>query len=158
MPTFPNARYIFARNEFEFWEEKGGGNSTLVNHGAFADSVLPIVEAGQAVMVDSDYSVNDNIWFEPAPGHTPGNISINLSSGGDRAVLCGDTIHHAAQLRYPEWSSRFCEDPIQSFSTRQKLIESLADSATFLLAAHFPSPTAGRIVSYGESFRFKLRI
>jgi glyoxylase-like metal-dependent hydrolase (beta-lactamase superfamily II) len=153
VPTFPNARYVFAREEYEFWNAKRAGGEE-VNHGSFDDSVLPVVEHGQAVMVESDHALEDAIWLAPAPGHTPGNIVINVESGGASALLCGDTIHHAAQMTYPQWSSRFCEDPDQSRVTRTALIERLADTPTYLLAAHFPTPVAGRIVRHGGAFRF----
>lgn len=153
IPTFPNARYIFAREEYAFWESRRKVGED-VNHGSFDDSVLPVVEHGQAVMVDSDHALDDSIWLTPAPGHTPGNIVINVESDGASAILCGDTIHHAAQMRYPAWSSRFCEDPEQSRATRTALIEQLADSETTLLAAHFPTPVAGRVVRHGDAFRF----
>ncbi len=153
VPTFPNARYIFGREEYEFWSAQREAGEE-VNHGSFDDSVLPVVEHGQAVMVESDHSLEDAIWLAPAPGHTPGNIVINVEAGGDSAIMCGDTIHHAAQMRYPQWSSRFCEDPDQSRATRTALIERLADSPTYLLAAHFPTPVAGRIVRHGDAYRF----
>ncbi|MEQ8248413.1 MAG: MBL fold metallo-hydrolase [Alphaproteobacteria bacterium] len=153
VPTFPNARYIFAREEYGHWQEQHARGED-VNHGSFADSVLPVVEHGQAVMVDSDHAVEDRIWLAPAPGHTPGNIVINIEAGDHSAVLCGDTIHHAAQMTYPAWSSRFCEDPELSRQTRTGLIERLADTPTYLLAAHFPTPVAGRIVRHGGAFRF----
>ena len=155
VPTFPNARYVFARREYDYWCEQSKSVSEPVNHGAFEDSVLPIIESGQAVLVESDYCLDDHVWIQPAPGHTPGNVIINAGSSNQRAVLCGDTIHHPIQLTYPEWSSRFCEDPIQSYATRKHLLETLADTSDFLLAAHFPNPTAGRIVSQDHGFRFE---
>jgi glyoxylase-like metal-dependent hydrolase (beta-lactamase superfamily II) len=153
VPTFPNAKYIFAREEYAFWEAQRASGEE-VNHGSFDDSVLPVVEHGQAVLVESDHAMDDGIWLAPAPGHTPGNIVINLKAGADSAVMCGDAIHHAAQMAHPDWSSRFCEDPDLSRQTRRGLIEQLADTGTRLLAAHFPTPVAGRIVRHGEVFRF----
>jgi glyoxylase-like metal-dependent hydrolase (beta-lactamase superfamily II) len=158
VPTFPNAKYIFARAEFEFWQRQASAAppDAPVNHGSFADSVLPVVEAGRAVLVDSDHAIEDGVWLEPAPGHTPGNVVVNLASGGARAVLAGDVIHHPLQFAYPEWSSRFCEDPAQSRATRTALIERLAGDGEVLLTAHFPTPTAGRVAASGEAFDFEL--
>tara|TARA_Y100000590_G_scaffold467003_1_gene644292 strand:+ start:192 stop:1064 length:873 start_codon:yes stop_codon:yes gene_type:complete len=156
VPTFPNAKYIFAKSEYNFWENAAKENPEVVNHGAFADSVLPVMQSGQAVLVDSDHSINNNIFLEPAPGHTPGNVIINIQSQGDKAILCGDTIHHPIQLSYPEWSSRFCEDKNQSFLTRKRLLEQIADTHSYILPAHFPFPTVGKIIL--EKSKFKLKI
>jgi len=157
VPTFPNAKYIFARKEYEYWERLHHSKpAEPVNHGSFADSVLPVVEAGRAVLVEMDHEIDPRLRLAPAPGHTPGNVMINLVSNGTRAVLCGDTIHHAIQMAHPEWSSRFCEDATLSRQTRTRLIEGLADTDTLLLPAHFPNPCAGRVVRHQNSFRFKM--
>lgn len=154
VPTFPNAKYIFARREYEYWEmETMRAPQEPVNIGSFEDSVLPVIAAGQAVLVDSDHQIEDGIWLEPAPGHTPGNVIVNVVSGDGRALLSGDVIHHPVQLARPEWSSRFCQAPDESRQTRRTLIERLAETDTIILAAHFPAPTAGRIVCAREAFR-----
>lgn len=156
VPTFPNAKYLFARKEYEYWAQLHASHpAEPVNHGSFEDSVLPVVEAGRAVMVEDNHEIDTRLWLAPAPGHSPGNVMINLASNGARAVLCGDTIQHALQVAHPDWSSRFCHDPDLSRQTRIKLVEGLADSDTLLLAAHFPDPVAGRVVRYQNGYRFK---
>lgn len=156
VPTFPNATYIFAQTEFDHWEQQKRVNSSgPVNHGSFEDSVLPVVEAGQALLVGMDYSLDDQVCLAPAPGHTPGNVTLNLRSKSRKAILCGDTIHHPVQFAHPEWSSRFCDDADLSRQTRHGLMERIADTATLLLPAHFPDPTAGTVVRAGDVFRFQ---
>ena len=98
VPTFPNARYVFARREYEFWEAearraKAEGADEPPNHGSFDDSVLPVMEAGRAVLVEADHELDRGIWLEPAFGHTPGNVNVNVRNGGRHALLCGDTMH-----------------------------------------------------------------
>lgn len=157
-PTFPNARYVFARREYTHWEAEHRAalsrNEPAVNHGSFADSVLPVVEAGRAVLVDSDHQIDDGLWLEPAPGHTPGNVVLHVADKSDRAILAGDVIHTPVQLARPELSSNFCSDPVQSAVTRRALIDTCAETDTLLLTAHFPAPTAGRIVRHRDAFRF----
>lgn len=157
VPTFPNARYLFGRRELEHWQSVAAAEPVeSVNHGSYQDSVLPVVEAGQAVLVDDGHTLDDGIWVEDAPGHTPGNAMIRLKSGDGNAVLTGDTIQHPLQLARPDWSSAFCDDPAQSRESRTRLIEGAADTDTLVLTGHFPNPVAGRIVSAaGEGFRFK---
>jgi glyoxylase-like metal-dependent hydrolase (beta-lactamase superfamily II) len=156
VPTFPNAKYIFARKEYEFWEQRhiDGTQGKVPN--VYDDSVLPVMEAGQAVLVDMDHQIDDNMWFEPAPGHTLGNVVLNLQSGDEKAVLSGDVIHHPLQLIRPEWSSRACEDPIQSAATRRALIERYVVTDTLIAPAHFAVPTVGHIISKGDSFGYRL--
>ncbi len=156
VPTFPNAKYIFGKKELEFWmeREKTGEEGPVPN--VYADSIGPVMDANQAVLVDMDHQFDNGIWFEPAPGHTPGNFVINLESGNKKAVLTGDVMHHPIQLARPEWSSRACEDRVQSAATRRALIERYADTDTMIAPAHFASPSTGHICSHGDHFRFKL--
>ncbi len=156
VPTFPNARYIFARTELEHWQTAAAADpGAPINHGSYQDSVLPVVEAGQVVLVEDDHQIEDGIWLEGAPGHTPGNVMVRLRSAGEDAVLTGDTIQHPLQLARPDWSSRFCDDPDLSRKSRTALIEGAADTPTVVLTGHFPDPVAGRIVRSGDAFRFR---
>lgn len=156
VPTFPNAKYIFARTEYEFWERRHLDGSEGPVPNVYDDSILPVMQAGQAVLVDADHQIDDGLWFEPAPGHTPGNVVVNLQSQGARGVLTGDVMHHPLQLVRPEWSSRACEDPVQSAATRRALIERYADTDTLIAPAHFASPTMGHIISKGDGFGYRL--
>jgi glyoxylase-like metal-dependent hydrolase (beta-lactamase superfamily II) len=102
-------------------------------------------------------SLDDGLWFEAYPGHTPGNVVIHAKSGGDRCVFIGDVLHHPLQCLKPEWSTMACTDPAESRVSRTRLVQEHADSDSLILPAHFPSPTAGHIRSHGGSYRFDFR-
>lgn len=155
VPTFPNARYLFARRELEYWEGESRANGIPRTGDYVADSVLPVLEAGQALIVDEDHAIEDGVELEPAPGHTPGHVIVNIVRGNARAVLSGDLFHHPLQCRFPDWSTRFCWDPAQARVTRRRFFETHADSRTLVLPAHFPAPTAGFIEREGMGFRFR---
>lgn len=157
VPTFPNAKYIFSRNEFEVWAARYEKGETVPVPLVYEDSVLPIVEAGQAIIVEDTHQIDDGMWLEPAPGHTPGHVMLNLKSGEETALMSGDVIHHPLQLIRPEWSSRACEDPHLSAVSRTKMLERVADTNTLLCPAHFGSPTMGHVISHAtDGFRYRL--
>jgi len=157
VPTFPNAKYIFSRNEFELWAARYEKGETVPVPLVYEDSVLPIVEAGQAIIVEDTHQIDDGMWLEPAPGHTPGHVMLNLKSGEERALMSGDVIHHPLQLIRPDWSSRACEDPHLSAVSRTKMLERIADTNTLLCPAHFGSPTMGHVISHAtDGFRYRL--
>ncbi len=160
VPTFPNARYLFARTEYAYWEKEHrealARGEDAPNHGAFGDSVLPVVEAGRAVMVGSDHQIEDGVHLEAAHGHTPGACLLHAKHRGEHAVFIGDAMHTPVQLAQPSLSSRFCVDPAASTRVRESLCHHYADTATTILAGHFPGPTAGRILSHGGAFRFAM--
>ena len=157
VPTFPNAKYIFSRNEFELWAARYEKGETVPVPLVYEDSVLPIVEAGQAIIVEDTHQIDDGMWLEPAPGHTPGHVMLNLKSGEETALMSGDVIHHPLQLIRPEWSSRACENPHLSAVSRTKMLERVADTNTLLCPAHFGSPTMGHVISHAiDGFRYRL--
>jgi glyoxylase-like metal-dependent hydrolase (beta-lactamase superfamily II) len=153
VPTFPKAKYLMARAEVAHWQavrERG----EAANHSSWDDSVQPILDAGLAVFVDSDYEIEPGARLMPAPGHTPGNVVLCLDDGRERAYLVGDTIHHPVQIERPTWSSRFCSDPVQARATRIAFIERVADTGAWIMPAHFAAPTAVQITSGAGGFAF----
>jgi glyoxylase-like metal-dependent hydrolase (beta-lactamase superfamily II) len=117
--------------------------------------VDPIVRAKQAVLVDSDYELEDGIALEACPGHSPGNCVINLASEGQRGVMTGDVLHHQIQLRYPEMSTVADDDRNLARKTRMALIQQHAGTGNLIFPAHFPNPSVGRIeVNQTGGFRF----
>jgi glyoxylase-like metal-dependent hydrolase (beta-lactamase superfamily II) len=151
VPTFPNARYIFARREYEHWEKLHRAGARP-NHDSFADSVLPVMEAKQADLVASDHEIETGIHLEAAYGHTPGTCLLHVKNGGEHGVFIGDVMHTPVQLADPGLSSRFCSDPAESAATRRALCEQYADTSTALFTGHFPGSSATRIRGLKSSF------
>jgi glyoxylase-like metal-dependent hydrolase (beta-lactamase superfamily II) len=149
VPTFPKARYIFGKTEYDHWSRENAKAEVP----PFADSVLPVVEAKRADMVNDDFSIGDHVRLLPTPGHTPGHVAITFGHGGkEEAVFGGDLMHTPLQLRYPELSPRFDVDPKQAAATRRSFLERYCDSDTVCCMAHFPSPSSGRIKRKGNGF------
>ena len=153
VPTFPNARYLFAKAEWDFWEREYK-SADYTDDPYYEDSILPVIEAGQVDFVDTDYMLDDGIWLEPTPGHTPGHVCLHIRSGNAEAVLSGDLMHHALQCAEPDWSSCFCVDPAHSASTRRAFLDRYAETPTLIMPAHFPTPSVGRIVPAADTWRF----
>ena len=143
-PTFPNATYLFAGDEWEYWRWE--------QDECIKDSVTPVVEAGKARLVESDHLIDRWLRLEPTPGHTPGHVSIRLRTNAGEAVFSGDLMHRAVQVAEPQWSSRFCYDPKRAALTRRAFVERHADTGVLVLAAHFPRP--GYIVRADGNYRF----
>jgi glyoxylase-like metal-dependent hydrolase (beta-lactamase superfamily II) len=147
IPTFPKAKYVFARDEYQAMESE---NSLI-----FIENVQPILEARQAVLVDLDYALDDEIWLEPAVGHSVGHVAVHLRSGRHRAAMCGDLIHSPLQLAEPGWSPNFDYDLAASANTRKNFLDAHCESDSLVLTAHFPSPSIGHIVPRGNGYDFR---
>jgi glyoxylase-like metal-dependent hydrolase (beta-lactamase superfamily II) len=150
VPTFPNARYLFARKEWEHWSREPPGPDREVRN----DSVRPVIEAGLADLVEADHRLTSEVFLEPTPGHTPGHVSVRIVSQGAEAVITGDLMHHPVQCAQPRWASRFDVDAEAARRTRRDFLERHAGRPVLVLGTHFATPTAGRIVRDGDAFRF----
>ena len=157
VPTFPNARYLFARNEFEYWksrlpERSDPHKSVLVEH--VVDSVLPILDAELADFVEPNHRVSEHLWFEPTPGHTPGHVSVHIESRGQHAVISGDIFHHPVQFAEPDMPSAFCIDAQKACLTRREFLSRWENRKAFVIGSHFCDPTAGWIEREARNWRF----
>lgn len=153
VPTFPNAKYIFGRADYDHYLalDRDPKNHP-VNGGSFRDSVLPVVEAGLAQMVDGPGALDEYLSWEPAPGHTPGTIAIKLDTPGGRAAFCGDILHHGVQVWHPEWNSFACLDGDMARKSRRKVLEHCAGSGALLMPVHFGAPFVCHVDARGDRF------
>ncbi|MGW0083566.1 hypothetical protein [Streptomyces sp. NPDC003393] len=126
----------------------------------FRDSVHPVRDSGQYVPVevpDHGHEVADGVRLVPAPGHTPGQVAVEVRGTDRTALITGDSIHHPVQLSHPHLTSCVDTDAQQAVRTRTRtrLLNHLAGTDTLLLGTHFPQPTAGTVRS--DRGRFRLR-
>ncbi len=149
VPTFENARYLLGRTEWEHWSREDDAEQQQI----LADSVRPIFDADQVDLVESDHRICDELWLEPTPGHTPGHVSVRISSRGEDAVVTGDLMHHPSQAAHPDWCAVVDTDASQALDTRRAFLARYADTPTLVIGTHFAGPTAGRLVRDGEAYR-----
>jgi glyoxylase-like metal-dependent hydrolase (beta-lactamase superfamily II) len=152
VPTFPNAKYLFSRAESAYWETERDRSDDPAHHIPYRDSVLPVIESGQTVLVDGAHAIDDELLVEPAPGHTPGHVVLHLRSGRQAALLCGDVVHHPIQVCAPHWNTQFCQNPDQARATRRRVLEHCAEHLALLCPSHFGAPHAARIVRQGSGY------
>jgi glyoxylase-like metal-dependent hydrolase (beta-lactamase superfamily II) len=148
-PTFPNARYLFGRTEYEAWQ------NTIRRDGVHTDTHLvecvdPIVALGLADFIEADHEIAPGIWCEPSHGHTPGHVHVRIRSQGHEAIITGDLMHHPMQVAMPYRQATFDMDKEAGRQTRMGFVEKYADSGVMVIGAHFAGPTAGHIVTHGE--------
>lgn len=148
VPTFANARYLFAREEYQHWIDHDGDWVVL------SESVTPIVEAGLADFVETTEVICEEVRLIPTPGHTPSHVSVHIASGGEEALITGDFIHSPCQMARPEWWTIYDSSRADSVATRRRMLAGLAGTHTLVIGTHFPTPTAGRVVADGEAYRF----
>jgi glyoxylase-like metal-dependent hydrolase (beta-lactamase superfamily II) len=155
VPTFPQARYLFGRREWQHWthlRETGGYHH--MDH--LQDSIDPILAAGLEEFIDADFRLTDEISLIATPGHTPGHVSVLIESRGERAVITGDLMHSPVQIAIPATEARFDMDKPLAARTRHDFVQRFSDTGTLVIGTHFPEPTAGLIVADGTAWKLKV--
>jgi glyoxylase-like metal-dependent hydrolase (beta-lactamase superfamily II) len=150
VPTFPRARYLMGRVEFEHWRSRRENESASA---VFADSVAPVFDAGLVDLVDTDHRIDDALSLVPTLGHTPGRVSLRISSRAEEALITGDFLHHPCQMARLDWSSTADHDPLLAARTRRDMFQRLAGTPTLVIGTHFAGATAGRVLRDGDAFR-----
>jgi glyoxylase-like metal-dependent hydrolase (beta-lactamase superfamily II) len=165
VPTFPKARYLFARAEWEHWSARAAaaqpsglrrGDAAPEPDDILGDSVRPIVDAGLADLVETTHQITDEVTLEPTPGHTPGHVSVRIRSEGQTAVITGDLMHHTIQCAEPDEPVGFDSDGDLARATRRRFLACCAQDRSLVLGTHFAHPTAGHVVAAGDTWRFEV--
>lgn len=140
---FPNAAHLAGAGEWDFW--RGVTDAGLA-------AVGPDPEAVQAHLVERIDGVGDGAAIAPGvtalatPGHTPGHISVVVSSGTDRAIIMGDTAHCPLQFDEADLAVMFDVDPALARRTRERITAELESEGTIGADGHFAGTVFGRLM------------
>ena len=151
VPTFPNAKYVFADRELSFWTDRAQSDPESCPW--VLESVLPIVEAKKVELVKSDHALNDEVQLLPTPGHTIDHYSVLVGTSGNDALITGDMVHSPLQARYPELGMMSDYDSALAGRTRRDIFGRFCDSSTLMCTAHFPAPSTGRVTRWQDGFQ-----
>lgn len=137
--TFPRARHIVHRTEWDHWTPVSGvGGPSEVDVAALSERI-EFVDGGGPVLPGID--------IVPTPGHTPGHCSFLITSGAERSVVLGDAIHCPLQLTHPEWAYVADVNPQASQRAREHLLRELEQPGTSVVGPHFPDAVFGRLLT-----------
>jgi glyoxylase-like metal-dependent hydrolase (beta-lactamase superfamily II) len=153
-PTFPDARYIMWKGEWDFWTSEStlgkleagqlygpelGGMMAM-----FARNSLSPVQS-QIDVIERETEIVAGVHAIRAPGHTPGHMALIISSGEEQVLHLADTVVHPIHLEQPEWYSLYDLEPELAAITRQKHLDQAAAERVPVLSYHFPFPSVGHL-------------
>ena len=123
VPTFPNASYLFGKQDLEFWgaaKPDDENEFMQIQSRVFEDSMQPVLDAGLAKPIEGPAEVCEGVRLVPTPGHTPGHCSVLIESAGESAMITGDFVHHPIQFWDPNLVSPFDVDNDAAVATRHR--------------------------------------
>ena len=109
-------------------------------------SVERLVELGLLDILTEDTQLTPEVRALHTPGHTPGHMSVLVSSQGQQALIEGDVFVHPAQITEDEWNCHFDYDWPLSNVTRRAMLRTVEEEDITVVACHFPLPGYGRVI------------
>ncbi|MEL7100217.1 MAG: MBL fold metallo-hydrolase [Pseudomonadota bacterium] len=147
VPTFPNAKYLLPAADEEMLR--------TADVPFYNESVLPVIEAGQAELVQPGHMLGDLVRLVPTPGHSPGHVAIEITSQGRTALITGDALHCTAQCWHPEWHFVYDADGARAAVSRRALLAHAAEARSLVLGSHFKLPSIGHVRTDGDAFAWE---
>ena len=147
-PAFPNARYLLPQPDLDRVRALVAREGQASPRAAlFFDSILPVLDAGQAELIGAGGGpvLDGSFTYHPTPGHCAGHMSIGFCSGGAYGFFAGDVMHHPIQVAWPDWSSVFSEDHARGRASRLWALDHVAGTGALVFTSHFPGSSAGRV-------------
>ncbi len=158
-PVFTRAQLFIHRREFEFWT---GSAPDLSQTFIPADSRPGAIAGAQAYLnafqgkwhlIAPGDKLLDGLEIIDAPGHTPGHLAFQFSSGSSQLLHFVDTAHHhAISFAHPEVPFGYDVQPAEAVATRRKLLDRAAAERTRLFGAHMPFPALGYVRRSGAAY------
>lgn len=140
--TFPNARYWIPSADWEhFRQPKVLEQATFVE-----DMVLPLEKLGALELVEGETAITSEVTMLPTPGHTPGHMSVAISSYGEQGFILGDIVGQSFQAQETAWEMSFDNDGEQARATREAVLERLENEQSLVGGGHFAPPSFGFFV------------
>ena len=146
VPTFPRARYMAHQADLDHFRKPEV--QALARYSYMGRLVEPLVNLGVFDSVEGDTDLSDELKAIHTPGHTPGHMSILVSSAGQHALIQGDVLIHPAQVTEDSWCPLFDEDFELATETRRKILDQVEADGITVVSCHFPAPGLGRVLRY----------
>jgi glyoxylase-like metal-dependent hydrolase (beta-lactamase superfamily II) len=159
-PAFPNARYVLFKQEWDFWMSNPSLAELPVD-GRFKEAMLASAQKnlppihGQLDLLQEETEIHRGVSAIAAPGHTPGHMALEISSGGEQLIFVADAIIDPIDIEYPQACAVIDHQPDKMVATRVRLLNKAAEGKTLLLASHFPNPGLGHVVPLGAGWQWQ---
>ena len=132
-PAFPRARYVTHRAGWD-WSTAPDRR----DYPPITAQVLPLEPLGVLDLIEGDAEIAPGVRAFETPGHAPGHMSVEVTSGDQRLLILGDVAVHPAQWDHPDWVYVWDDDAEQAVTTRRRVIDAVRGTGALLVCGHWP--------------------
>jgi glyoxylase-like metal-dependent hydrolase (beta-lactamase superfamily II) len=131
VPTFPNARYMVQRGEFEH-----AMNPTERDRASyFPENYAPLDTAGMLELLEGDKVIAPGVELVRVPGHTADMQCVKLTGGGKTAFFFADLVPTTAHLP-PAWIMSYDLYPMTTLEQKKRWIPETIREGWLALFGH----------------------
>ena len=132
-PSFPNARYVVRRGEWDFAHR----DNERIQASYLAHNFDPLEEAGVIDFVDEDGEVAPGVHVLRTPGHTPHHQSVRVDAGDETILYLADLVPTTAHIPLP-WIMGYDVEPLVTLEGKRDLLTRAGEEGWVLVFEHDP--------------------
>jgi len=140
VPTFPNARYIVQRKEFEH----ACAPTERDRASYFPDNFMPMQKSSQWDFLSGDSQIMPGIEVIVVPGHIRDMQCVKITGGGQTIFFVADLVPTAAHLSYP-WIMGYDLYPMTTLESKHKWLPIVAKENWTIIFGHDPHMPAAKL-------------
>src|SRR6185312_12312007 len=149
-PTFPRARYLVQRGEYEFATHTN--ERTAASY--FDRNYVPTLESGQLELLEGESEIVDGIGVLVTPGHTPYHQSVVIRSAGETAIFLGDLVPTHTHLPLP-WIMGYDVEPLVTLESKRGLLKRVEQGDWTVIFEHDAVVPWGRVQFDGKAYSLR---
>jgi glyoxylase-like metal-dependent hydrolase (beta-lactamase superfamily II) len=150
VPTFPRARYVIQRGEWE-WARRP---SEREKSSYVQENFVPLQDYGLLDLVDGDSRITEGVEAILSPGHTPRHQSVRVSSQGKTLFYLGDLVPTSAHIGLPYIMS-YDLFPLETLETKKRFYKQATEEDWVLAFVHDPVHYFGRVGKKNGKYEFR---
>lgn len=148
-PTFPNARYIVQRGE---WEQ--ALNPVGRDRPSYIPGRLHCLQAADVLEpIEGEVPFAKGMTAVPTPGHTAFHQGLKVVSGGETFFYFGDTVPTAVHIELPYIMS-FDLYPVETYDTKMTLLQKAFEETWTVAFSHDLRFPFGSIERINKKYKF----
>ena len=154
-PLCPNAFYYIAQEEWDFWFSELSMVRAPERFVSVARQNLESIQ-DRVIRLEGGSEILPGIRAIPAPGHTPGHMVVEISSGTDLLLCIGDTVLHPLHLEHPDWLPIYDLVPESAAVSKSRILDLAAAQNALVMGQHFPPfPSLGTVFKNGKGWKWQ---
>jgi glyoxylase-like metal-dependent hydrolase (beta-lactamase superfamily II) len=148
VPTFPNARYLVSRGEYEHAEAPTERDRASY----IADDWQVLRRTGQLELMPAHYEVVPGLRMETVPGHNRTMQCARLEQGGQTLYFFADVVPTRAHVPYA-WIMGYDLFPLETLAAKKRLLPQAVRENWLGVLYHDPDMPLCRFVEEGGKIK-----